>query len=133
MSTNETAGIHEQVDPALANVMSHVYRPRFFAKLAALGVQPSNEAEAETLIDLGFKLAELGMTVPKAAPANAGQPQGQNKFASAVDALVRLQYSDEQLADHQRKLAAQQLAQDPTLLASAMVLQAVEDQAAAAA
>lgn len=138
MSTELAAGqLQEQYEPALANIMHGVYRPRFFAKLASLleplGLKIENEAEMDTLLKLGFELAEAGFEVPQEQAASVGQPQVTNKFASAYDNLHRLQYTNAELANHQRKVAAAQLAQDPTLFASAMIVDAYENAQQAAA
>lgn len=121
MST-ETTDLAAQFEPALAQVMHTVYRPHFLAKLAAQGFEPASAQEAEELITLGFKLAELGAPVP-AEPA----PVAQSKFAEALTSLDQLILGSSHLAEERRKVAAIQLAQDPATYTAAMIIQAHED------
>ncbi len=116
MSTGQTD--QQQVVAASGNILHGVYAPAYFQKLAERGYTAKNEKEAQELIELGLKLAEVG-----------AQPQtSRSKYATAVNAFDSLSRG-EQDADYQLKQAAVQLAQDPAIYASAMVLQAAEQSA----
>jgi hypothetical protein len=111
----------QQVIAASSNILRGVYAPAFLQKLAELGHEATNDKEAEELIALGFKLADAGM-----------QPQpSQSKYASAISALEAHQNARNSVTvgDYQLKAAAAQLAQDPTLYASTLVLQEAEKSA----
>lgn len=122
MST-ETTDLAAQFEPALAQVMHTVYRPHFLAKLAAQGFEPASAQEAEELVTLGFKLAELGAPVP----AEPAVPVAQSKFAEALTSLDQLILGSNHLAEDRRKAAALHLAQDPATYTAAMIIQAHED------
>ncbi len=109
----------QQVVAASGNILRGVYAPVYFQKLAERGHAPRNEKEAEELLELGFKLAETA--------AQVGSQQ--SKYASAVSALDQLRNGQAGQGDYQLKAAAVQLAGDPAIYASAMVLQAAENAA----
>lgn len=106
----------QQVLAASANILQGVYAPMFLQKLAERGYPVQTEKEAEELLQLGFKLADMG--------AQPEQPR--SKYASAVGALDGLNQTPAQVSEYQYKQAAAQLAQDPSLYISALVLQAAE-------
>jgi hypothetical protein len=107
----------QQVVAASSNILRGVYAPAYLHKLAEYGYVAHTEKEAEELLELGFKLAEVKATQPG---------NNQSKYASAISLLDQHTGAKVQVADHQLKQAAAQLAQDPALYASALVLQEAE-------
>lgn len=106
----------QQVLAASSNILQSVYAPMFLQKLAERGYPVETEKEAEELLGLGFKLAEMG--VEPSAPTS--------KYASAVGALDNLNQRTPQASEYTYKQAAAQLAQDPSIYLSALLLQASE-------
>jgi hypothetical protein len=109
----------QQVVAASGNILRGVYAPVYLQKLAERGYKAANEKEAEELVELGFKLSEV---------SSQAQPNqvGQSKYASAVLALDGLSGGHNSVEEYQLKRAAAQLAQDPAIYASAMILQVAE-------
>lgn len=116
MSVNQITADQQQVLAASSNILKGVYAPTFLQKMAERGYQATNNKEAEELLELGFKLAEMG--------AQPTEPT--SKFASAVGALSQLSNGTAAVAEYQYKQAAVQLAQDPAIYVSALLLQQAE-------
>jgi hypothetical protein len=85
----------EQADQAYSFMVDKVHVPAFFEKLAANGMEPQTEAEAQQLLELGAVLAQA-KTEGQVKQAEEGNPFLNHVMARAkpvqkpnVDALVK--------------------------------------------
>lgn len=106
----------EQAQQAHAFMVEQIHAPAFFEKLAANGLEPRNETEAQQLLQLGAVLAQ------KEAEVSEKQAQDGNPFlASALDALQPAQQRDVSV---QVKQSADQLVTDSELAKTAALVYA---------
>jgi hypothetical protein len=114
----------EQIETAANHMLANVYQPVFFRKMAERGHVPKTAEDARRMLNTAFKLAAAGVQPEPTKEA------GLSKYAMADEALDRLASSQENLNDDMLKRAAVQLAQDPTLYQSVLLLHESEKQAA---
>lgn len=132
MST-ENQFVLPDVQSATDTVFHGVHRRAFLHKLAQCGHRPETEAEADALVELGFKLASADPdSVVPADPFDGQVAPAMGKYAAAsadLDAVLGLskQGGDENME------AAFQLAQDPEIYAAALSIKSAEAEQVAAA
>ena len=116
---------------AYDTIIENVHKRAFFHKMAQLGHVAETVEEANSLISLGFKVAE--MTAGQADPFQP-QPEKQagsaNRFAMADEALDKMAGVAPQ-PTNEASQAALSFAQDPEVYRATLVLKAAEAQALA--
>lgn len=104
------------VDDALRRFDETVRVPTFFRKLAAAGIVPGSEVEAQDLLDIAERL--------KAAEAN-GMIQSQSRFGdvkSALDRHFQTASVDPGALNPSVKRAAAELSHQPEMIAAALAI-----------
>lgn len=119
------------VETAYGNIIEGVHKQAFLARLQQHGYVAETPAEADELVELGFKLANAdegdgdgGVFAGNAKTAAPG------RFAAASQALDR--HLGVSSTDSEIKQAAFALAHDPQIYGSALVLKHAQAQALAA-
>jgi len=112
----------QTVQQSMGIIVSGVHKRAFLSKLAQFGHVPETEAEADSLVSLGFKLASLDPSIQEPNPFVAPAPQPRGKYASAAQALDEVLGTSQQgETDHLYKVASQ-LAQDPAIYGAALTI-----------
>jgi hypothetical protein len=134
MSANATPTLPD-VETALGVIMDGVHKRAFLGRLRELGHVPQTEKEADALVQLGFNLAaaEADPLLNKRAE-QAAQP---GPYATALQDLNKVlgvpkQASAEGDLDDVSVAGAYELARDPTIFTSALVLKQAQEAALAA-
>lgn len=110
---------------AHAIVMENVHKRVFLHKMAQLGHVAATTEEADSLVELGFKVAEMMSQQPgDSSQVKAGST---NRFAEASLDLDKVAGVAPQ-ASNEAAHAALELARDPDVYAAALVLKAAEAQ-----
>lgn len=129
MSKNTQAGVEKQAslpDPetAFGNLFDGVHQQVFFGRLAAHGVAPQNEKEAEDLLLLAGRLRAAEEHEKQAGDSRFGAP------LAALDGVLGGSGFQKQAYDQEQamaiKEAAAELANDPTIYNSVLALKAHE-------
>jgi len=111
----------EQAKEACAFMAVEVHAPAFFEKLAAHGIQPRNQAEADQLLQLGAVLHQ-GETDGQYKSAAVVAQEQENPFLSAVLGRFAPQGPTQRDVDDHIKTASQQaVEQDGLVKAAALV------------
>lgn len=125
MSQPSAAQAMNQVD-GQNYLTSNVYIPAFFNKLAAYGIVPENEQQANELLDMGVKLFNCGVQEQvKTADSRLSFLQQANR---TIDDLASQRYGvtpqgaglHKNSADDAIRRDCEALASDPTVLAAVL-------------
>lgn len=125
-------------DTARQVIIQAVHKQAFLGRMAELGHEAASEAEADAMVGLGFKVAAAAADPMLNKQAEMAQAPGPYAFAS--EALDRFLGTSKQASAHNphgldnvAMAGALELARDPTIFASALVLKHAQDAALAAA
>jgi hypothetical protein len=133
MTTQE--GVEKQAslpDPETAynNLFNGVHQQVFFGRLAAHGVAPQTEKEAEDLLMLAGRLRSAEEQEKTAGDSRFGAPLAALDGVLSDEGMAKSAYDMEEA--YSIKMAAAELAQDPTIYNSVLALKAAEAEAIAA-
>ena len=102
MSTLPT---NEQAREACAFMAQEIHVPAFFEKLAAHGIEPKSEAEAQQLLQLGGTLHQAEQRGQYKTAATQAQEQGNPFLDYVLEKLQSAQPSSEQVENHVKQAA----------------------------